>query len=131
MGIHRDNESGPAMGTACRSVGDLVAGIVRLGWAGVNGRGDGAVLEGHSDGRAVAITTGVMVMGGLVVQPAVGDAGDLELHAARYAEWAGLDDARGGRACRTGGRAGGIGPPAADRGAFDGAVGGVVEVDLH
>ncbi len=47
MGIHRDNESGPAMGTARHPVGDpvagaIAAGIVRLGGAGVNGRGAAA-----------------------------------------------------------------------------------------
>ena len=62
--------------------------------AGVDGRADGAVLEEHSDGRAVAITIGVVVEGRLVVQPVVGDAGDRERNASRYDGWAGLEHAR-------------------------------------
>ncbi len=90
------------------------AAIVRLGRAGVEGQADRAVLEGHSDGRAVAITIGVVVFGGLVFEPVVGDAGDRERNDAMYDGWADFDDARGGRASGTGGRAGAIGPLAAD-----------------
>ncbi len=85
-------------------------------WAGRVSTGEPtvAVLEGHSDGRAVAITIGVVVFGGLVFEPVVGDAGDRERYASMYDGWAGLDDARGGRASGTGGRARAIGPLAAD-----------------
>ena len=58
------------------------------------GEPTGAVLEGHRDGRAVAVTIGVVVEGRLVVQPVVGDTGDSERNASMYDGWAGLDHAR-------------------------------------
>ena len=65
-------------------------------WAGRVSTGEptGAVLEGHRDGRAVAVTIGVVVEGRLVVQPVEGDAGDRERNASRYDGWAGLEHAR-------------------------------------